>query len=372
MRLSNFRKIPNNKFTRNPLKKNSHLYKGRTLELNKMLSVMKKGGNISIIGERKIGKTSLLWNIEERLRENNFIPIYFDMMLTRPKTNKTFLTRLSRRIRETLSKESNKKINFELTTTTDDDEIYHKFRSDIYNYQKYLDDEHQIVIMIDEIEELKDFDEMFSFLRPFCAEDNKLLFILAGYDDLYIVTKDECSNFYNVFDVLQLKGISPDEEAISLIKSPLNNYNIKYEDEATDYILQLTGRNPFYLQEIQRMAIEILNNEKKNLISKDIYEKSECNFFNTPMIKNHFRDFWKKANEEQRLILSVLACKDDIPNKPRKVNDFLLNHKQVVISDTNYNFERLCHLSFVFKEKDGYSLSNQLLKKWIRENAPIE
>lgn len=264
-------------------------------------------------------------------------------------------------------------VNSTLNYSTTNNEIYDKFLIDIENYQKRLVDEKKIVIMIDEIENLKSFDAfdvMISFLKPLCSED-KLLFVFAGYDNLFELDKDLNVNLFGVFEGLQLKGISPDEGAISLINSPFKDFNIKYEDGAIDYLLRLTGRNPFYLQMIQKSAIEILNYEKRYSIFKNDYERAEHSFFSTPTIKAHFRDFWKKTNEEQRLLLSVLACKDDILNQPQVVREFLLNQEGVVISDINDNFERLCHLGFIYKEEGEYSLSSLLLKKWIRENAPI-
>lgn len=224
----------------------------------------------SLIGGRRLGKTSLLRELERKLKENLardgqsiVLPVYLDMNYEIIETREQFFTRIIERMFEVaqvafesaaleLNIEELNKIqhssNMKLT-------ILDSFVKTIQNLNRYLFGRNKglrIQVLIDESERISVQQwapEVFSNLNSILTNSplrELISIIMAGSSDFYSKVREPGSPLQMILQQRFLTSLS-DTEARFLINAPMNK--APTEDIITEIILQ-TGRHPFLIQYI--------------------------------------------------------------------------------------------------------------------------
>ena len=388
MNTDDFKEIKNPYPAPKPVK-DPRLFFGRTAEYIQIKKYLSENKSIALIGERKIGKTSLLWYLKRVLVTDGFVPIYIDLQGIQPRENAPFLRTLLNKIKEELLKfdkantniisDDLKKISLKINS---DESVYELFLRNLNCYESYLKRLREknvhvksFVIMIDEIELLKEFNDggLFSFLISIIEERDYGVFGVAGHDVLLNITKDESSPFFNMLENIQLKGISEDG-ARKLIHDPVADYGVTHDEQSVERILKLTGRNPYYIQVIcGEFLIQILNQERRYNVTFDDVEKAKSQFFeqgNKVGIQT-LDKMWKKANINQQLILSIIAEHSGYCTN-HDIDGYLDNADDDLRAEINQNLQRLSELGLLYNEGVRYFLPSELFQIWIKENNPTK
>jgi hypothetical protein len=385
MNTADFKEIKNPYPAPKPVK-DPRLFFGRTAKYTQIKKYLSENKSIALIGERKIGKTSLFWYLKRVLVNDGFVPIYIDLQGMLPRTNATFLRTLLDEIKKELLKfdEANiisadlQKISLEINRDESVSELFRRILNSYESCLKRLREKNvhvkSFVIMIDEIELLKEFNGggLFSFLRSIIEERDYVVFVVAGHDVLLNITKDESSPFFNMFKNIQLKGISEDG-AKKLIHDPVADYGVTHDEQSVERILKLTGRNPYYIQVIcGEFLIRILNQKRRYNVTFDDVEKAKSQFFE-PGIKvwlQTLEAMWKKANNiNQQLILSIIAEHSGCCTK-HDVDSYLDNAVDDLRGEINQNLRRLSELGLLYNEGERYFIPSELFQIWIKVNHP--
>ena len=66
-------------FHRGPIRQRDYFF-DRQHELGQALGLLRSLQNVALVGQRRIGKTSILLQLRRRLPESGFVPIYLDLM----------------------------------------------------------------------------------------------------------------------------------------------------------------------------------------------------------------------------------------------------------------------------------------------------
>ena len=222
---------------------------GRAREVKKIYSRLDapRPQSISIVGERRVGKSSLLNYIYQRRsrrahmeNHHSSIFVYMDFQQGRDLDVSKFIDILFGMFKYEKHKQvtaSSKEKSLDALK----DEIEH-----LNNNGK------RIVILMDEFESVTtnpNFDmQFFSFLR-FLANNYKVAFVTSSYNDLQQMCHDKDiadSPFFNIFSNLPLRPFSH-EEAVEVVCVPSKREGLPLEPFATE-ILALSGNFPMFIQ----------------------------------------------------------------------------------------------------------------------------
>lgn len=388
MNIEDFKEIKNPYPAPKPVKDPS-LFFGRAAEYAKIKKYLSEKKSIALIGERKIGKTSLFWYLERVLVNDGFVPIYIDLQSMMPRKNAIFLMTLSNKIKKGLLKlDKANIISADLQKNSleihMDESVYEFFLRNLDCYEsclKRLREKNKtvlvksFVIMIDEIELLKEFNDgsLFSFLRPIIEQKDYFVFVVAGHDVLLNITKGESSPFFNMFKNIQLKGISEDG-ARKLIQDPVADYGVNHDKQSVERILKLTGGNPYFIQVIcGEFLIQILNQDRRYNVTFDDVEKARSRFFElgNKVWLQTLNAMWIKANLNQQLILSIIAEHSGYCTK-HDIDSYLDNAVDDLRGEINQNLQRLSELGLLYNEGERYFVPSELFQIWIKENNPTK
>ncbi|MEN8221450.1 MAG: ATP-binding protein [Pseudomonadota bacterium] len=300
-----------------PLPGNSAVFYGRERELSGTLSVLgnqENPGNVSILGERRIGKSSLLNQIYQALAaEPNVVSIHTTMQNWSIDSQATFFSQLHQAISKALKIKSDSVAD------------YAGFRDFIRDYATKRGC--RFVLMIDGFEKMTNnafFDATFFSNMRALGERHEYQFgyVLSSEAPLYDICRQggiKESQFWNIFGRRYILGLLAKKEAEQLIQEPMrqvlgrNFWNIfvtyilgllaKKEAENTEIILNYAGYHPAFIQ--------IVASEYFNAPDKDAIEQT---------LRDYYQDLWKRRTQAERELLLKIA-RDEIPkNNARLTN----------------------------------------------------
>ncbi|HIE01026.1 MAG TPA: ATP-binding protein [Thiotrichaceae bacterium] len=274
------------------LRGNSAVFYGRGRELGGILGVLgnpEKPGSVSILGERRIGKSSLLNQIYQMLSAaDNVVTINTTMQNWRIDSQATFFTQLHQTISEALQIDSD---------SIDD---YSGFREFICDFAKKG---YRFVLMIDEFDKMTDnayFNaEFFSNMRALGERhEYQFAYVLSSYAPLSDICHDggiQESKFWNIFGTCHILGLLAKKEAEQLIQEPMRQ-TLERDFEQTTEILRYTGYHPAF---IQIVASEYWNAHYFDYAAdRDAIQQT---------LYNYYQDLWQHRSQTERELLLKIA-----------------------------------------------------------------
>ena len=203
------------------------LFFGRHAELDQIIERLKTMESVSIVGERRIGKSSLLYYIfktcEQRLGSDVTLA-YTDFRGV--KDEQSFFECLC----GGLGVDGNKQSDLERAVS-----------------------ERKIVYCFDEFEAVMKSPafspEFFNSLRGLAQDGNLALIVATQHSltDLCLTERIATSPFWNIFTPLYL-ALFTEEEAKQFVRSRFNAANVRISDDEISRVLRLAGRFTFFLQ----------------------------------------------------------------------------------------------------------------------------
>jgi hypothetical protein len=264
--------------------------------------------SVSIVGDTKIGKSSLLsYLAHEKIKQemltypDDYIFLYIPCRTDNQMTLGTFTGTIYR-------------MTLKYTEKSDDSSIQLE-----YNYFKrmveHLHKQNKKIILF-----LDDFNlitlnpafplEFFSFLRSL-ANNYNLAYITTSYEDLQklCISKDiEESPFFNIFTNMSLRGLDTNEIDSFFQNSDSEENNSIQENK--DYLIDLVGTGPYPLQ----MACHYLQKIKKEhgTFNQELKEQFETMLAKN--LSNYHQKLWDHMDDSYHSILSRLAFGAPIPD----------------------------------------------------------
>jgi len=259
--------------------------------------------SVSVVGERRIGKSSLINYISfpEIRRKmlpdpDNYVFIKMDLQERRNISLEEFFREL---ILLMLSS-----ADFSSTLTSD----FEGIRKAVVSHQKHG---RKIVILFDEFDVVTSNprfgEEFFSFFRSL-ANNYDLAFITSSGRDLQELchtSKVADSPFFNIFSTLNLSVFSA-EEAQQLIDIPSMKAGLPLEPY-TDRIIALAGYFPFYLQIACNAFFENLVLDGVDVDEEQVVESYR------EEVTPHFNYVWENLSADEREVLHRVRHGEEIP-----------------------------------------------------------
>ncbi len=329
-----------------PVKSYEH-FVGRRALVSKIYARIGAGRpqSVSIVGDARIGKSSLLWYLaHEHTRKqflsnpDDYIYLFISCRDLEPVTLENFTRRL-----------------FELSephALIKEETDHHIFN---YNYYKHLVESlhkqnKKIILFLD------DFNlitlnpafplEFFSFLRSL-ANNYNLAFVTTSYEDLQklCVSKDiEESPFFNIFTNMSLKGFEDPE--LDAYFNQICAVDHAYSADHKSYLIKLAGRFPYPL----RIACNQLNGNTVTHTPQDEQIKSQI----YEILQDHFQLVWERLDNAHKEVLKILAAGKRVPD----AQNYILRD----LNKKNY---------IILNEKTGAKIDGLLFQHFVSRRAGL-
>lgn len=328
---------------------------GRKKEFDDIVQAVTKTTkqDILIVGERRTGKTSLLNQINNSLK-NPFIPIYIVLNTSKNSTAEGILDIIFKQV---INKLFQQKILDQSKIQADNFEsldFIENIKHVITIARNNLPDI-RVVLLIDEADYLLQIKQNSSniiderpqhFLRAVLQSDigTYLRAVVAGTTELSTYVSKRSSPFFNHFKHSQLKPFD-DKETRDLIIEPAARLGYKYTEKAIQQIINLSGGQPYYCQAI---CYESFNNAlefKRQEITEDDVSVAKKKIIED-LFNGYESGFWQRFNEsEKKFVVSL------IKNRPSKnINEA--------------NIKRLLDWNIIDKSSGNYRFSSELIREW--------
>jgi hypothetical protein len=283
---------------------------GREAEINQILGLLKNGQSVSLIGPRRIGKSSLLLQLSTptirtlyRLEPANALFVMLDCqeLAGSPpeEVYELFLDGL-------LDSAQQAGLTLERDTHPGTYRTLDRVLNQIY--QKKL----SVVVMLDEFELLAANQHLtpyfFARLRGLTTKYG-LAFLTASQKPLFAITAEEeilSSPFFNIFVTLPL-GLFNEAESLTLIHERLARTDVVFSDALIRHLLFLVGTHPFFLQIGSYHAFNALTVDGlQESVSSDVnHSPSHIDGPIEVEAESHLSYLWQNLSSEEKHVLAI-------------------------------------------------------------------
>jgi len=342
-------------FHRGPIRQREY-FCGRADDIGQSLSLLRNGQNVSLVGQRRIGKTSLLFHITDPvvfeahgLHRGEHLFVYLDGTELGHLSPDEVLGFLLDQLAATLSAARG---SIELGRAPPDGLSYRAFREAIL---KVTESGLKPIYLFDEFESLAGNPYLgprfFSGLRALSSQFD-LSFVTASHESLlrltYANAETLSSPFFNTFANLHL-GLYTASEARRLVEILATHAGLDLPSQTIDHILELAGPHPMLLQVAAFHAVELWGEEGWQTDgAAPLLAEWQRRF----MLEAapHFEYYWRHLTEDERYALATL---------PLSQQD---EAQRVAI-------RRLEHACLIRRNEQGYVYLSPAFEEFVRRQS---
>jgi hypothetical protein len=316
-------------------------FQGREAEISQILALCRNGQSVSIVGPRRIGKSSLLLHLCRPAVQSQFgltpgevIFALVDCQELGGSPPEEVYEALLTSIIEAAGSIGLDSNNVQRPGT---------YRALDRVLNSFVDKGISVVVLLDEFELLAANERLtpyfFARLRGLTTKYG-LAFLTASQRPLFTITADEqilSSPFFNIFVSLSL-GLFSKSEAEELFACRLEGTGLTFDRQTIDYVLFLVGFHPFFLHIAGYHAFQALS---QNLVPESA---TGFDWLDEPVeieSVSHLEYLWGNLSEDERYCLAI----SEGP------------------VDTIRQLEQLCLLQ---PAEDGYTFTSEILRRFVR------
>jgi class 3 adenylate cyclase len=245
-------------FHRGAIKLTEHFY-GRTRETRRAMQLLRNGQSVSVVGPRKIGKTSLLLHLADRgvqaehgMGGDNYLFVYINGEVLGNLDKSDVYCVMLEEVNNCLADKGLDPVPGQNLAGRPDARTELQFRHFSQAIRHLTQRGLKIVYLLDEFEGLGTNrqlgEDFFSSLRSLTLHD--VAYVTASQDPLLDLTlrRDVLSSpFFNIFALLRL-GTFSRQEAVRFIERSSIEAGRPFSQRAIDFVLDFVGQHPFCLQ----------------------------------------------------------------------------------------------------------------------------
>jgi hypothetical protein len=330
-----------NPYSFGPVITNPTMFFGRESELETLYTRLRNMQSTSVVGLRRIGKSSLLYQLAQTLPDKlgrNFVPLYIDLQDARYRTAAAFV------------KEVTTALNEKVGGTLAVGDV-----TDMSSFSKMIDGLHSSgicpVLCLDEFEEFiqypHEFDDSFFEALRALGTSAKLAMVTTSRTSLADLIRAGrlTSPLPNIFSQIEL-GLLKSEEARALRRDPFARENITLSQENESLVKGLGGRHPYYLQMACHLLYEALSRPSGKPVEMAVREQ-----FNQEA-EQHFERLWIHLDIKEMTALKFVTGQAVLTNEAKRT------------------LERLARLGMVEKIKGNWYIFSSAFAKYVQE-CPI-
>lgn len=378
--MAEFKPIPNPYIVGNPIK-SREMFFGREDDFEFIKRKLEGGAKNYIIvlcGERRSGKTSILFQILMGQLGARFLPILVDMQTMAGVQNEgEFFQRVARDVVKALQLEELKLSDYDfLSSQASPYQVMEHMLDDI----RRLQPEKSILFLVDEYELVDSKIEegalsvnFVHFLSGILESERRVSFVFTGSQKI----EQRQNRYWNVLlgkSIYRNVSFLRKPDTLRLITEPVQEY-IRYDPAVVERIYRLTSGQPFYTQVVCQNLIDYLNVHQTGNVTPEILDAIVQEILENPLPQMIY--FWNNLTNNKKLVLSLMAeiltHPDEwiSPEDIRKVSSRKEYGIHASIQAINTTLENLFHSEIVAKTDDRYSFQVDLFRLWIKRDHSI-
>lgn len=284
---------------------------GREAESAQMLGLLRNGQSVSLIGPRRIGKSSLLLHLSnDSIREPFQLkpPHALFVMLDCQELAGSPPEEVYELLLDALL-DAAEQAGLQLATA-DQPGTYRALDRAL---QQVYQQGSSVVVILDEFELLAANQHLtpyfFARLRGLTTKYG-LAYLTASQRPLFAITAEEAvlsSPFFNIFVTMPL-GLFTEAEAQELFRQRLSRTSVEFPTELIHYLIRLVGLHPFFLHIGGYHAVQALINGDLNLTAGGHVDEIQMQRLDTPIeleAESHLGYLWQNLSPEDQHVLAI-------------------------------------------------------------------
>jgi hypothetical protein len=296
---------PNPFVVGNPIRGRSMFF-GRESEfelVRKRFQGQERGALLVFCGERRSGKTSILFQILDGRLGSDFVPVLIDMQSMAVDDEASFLEKIATEIREAAGLPAGS-VALELEAGENEADAFQQFVKRVLA----LLPGKKLILLFDEYELFENKIDA-GHLSP------DVLHVLASLMQLQAVfliftgsqhLEERKRDYWAILGKSLFRTISylEREDAVHLIRRPVEG-RVHYQGDAVERILRLTAGQPFYTQAVCQNLVDRLNSLRTNDADAERLSEVTRDLVENPLPQMIF--LWDGLEREDKLVFAVLA-----------------------------------------------------------------
>jgi outer membrane protein assembly factor BamB len=375
--------IPNPYTSGTPIRDREMFY-GRRNDIDTLrekLSSVTGNKVVVLSGQRRMGKTSLVYQLANELTRGPQVPVIIDLQGQAALQNMGQLfAGFARRVCDEMQQRKH------ITLDQPDREAFLSNPTD--SFDTFLADALQvlgnekIVFLLDEFEVLQEKidkgplnQDVLHYLRSLMQHRRGLNFLLVGAPGIRHVTEPLWSVFFNITIRHDLRKLET-SEAQALITEPVNRY-LEYDMLALERIHRLSGDLPYFIHILSEVLISYCNKKSKSYVTvNDINNVVDMTLEEQ---SSSIQWIWNQSSSPlEHFLLSVLAQDKDEDGRLFTLSDICAEfdaqgvpYEQDKVTNALQNLARE-DIVTEFRNGTQYKLPIGLVKEWLRKVKPPE
>jgi len=372
---------PNPYIVGNPIR-NENMFFGREDDFRYVQTKLEgapQGVVIVFCGERRTGKSSILYQILNGRLGQRFVPVFIDMQEMVVDGDRGFFNRIARLIAQALGSAGQEALGRHPFSAGNQNpyELFTEFVEECLHIVK----NQTLLLLVDEYELLetkvsdgKLNDEIFTYFAGLMEKHERLAFIFTGSRRLEERDKRYWGKMLSRAIYRKVSYLS-ENDTRRLIIEPVQD-RVIYHRNVIDAIVRLTSGQPFYTQVICQNIVDYLNENEKNLVLSSDLKLIVEEIFDHPLPQMIY--FWDSLNDDEKVTMSLLgeclgdsmsyASTKDLIRLIRR-NNYPVNLSEDTVHLTLEELFRTEVLSKSFE--DSYRFRVGLFRAWIRRSHSI-
>ena len=368
--------MPNPYIAGNPIR-SPELFFGREEDfrfIRNRLQGEQQGCIIVLRGERRTGKTSILYQILNGRLGDDFVPVFIDMQGMIVQNDAEFLSELSAAMSQAVPAGSTARDPLPKAADT------------YPGFGRFMDalmaglGRRRLVLLMDEYELIeakvnsgKLSAELFGYLDSLLIRHARLSYVFTGSKAL-----DFSKAWLPVLARSVYREISylARKDAEALVSAPLQG-KIRFARGAVSHLLRLTNGHPFFTQALCQSLVDVLNDMRTNLVDgHSIHETVKRLLENAPPQLYYI---WTTFTDPEKVVLSGLATLSKEPHSylsAERVEKLLQSlpgefPKSLNAPIIRMHLERLREKSMLDRDQIRYRFTMDLMRLWVQSEHNV-
>jgi len=348
---------------------------GRKNEVEIIIKTLMSGQSVALIAPRRFGKTSIMLEVIKKLNRKGYYTGMVDIftipdihqlalqitseVLSNKKLDKVFkkvVTNISELLRNIRLKNEIMDAEFILSFAGKEVNNWEQIANSLDYIDRFaIKNNKEFCFGFDEFGDIKKLDgnDITKLFRAKIQKQENSIYLFSGsyesvMNELFVTRK---SPFYRLVRIIE-PGFLEIKEAKSLIKKTFNRYDLSYNEDIVHEGVSFTKGHPYYLRLFMQEYIFIEENSGMTLSIKEIIN----NMFTTE--KNYIESVWDDLSSSKELKYSILKVIETNGNPYTGPTDHRFNLSR--------GLNQLKGMGQLFKEKNGYTLTDPLVEYFIK------
>lgn len=328
---------------------------------------------LALYGQRRIGKTSLLQQLVQRLpNEGAYLPFYFDLQGKEHWSLSEIVASLGNTVAADLVMQVPPNWKSEPAA------FRRRFLPQVFHH---LPDEQAIVLLVDEFDILDNStgervrSDFFLFLHDLRTLGPRLKFIFAigrRFDEL----SDPSLSFIKAIDSIHVSLLEADEtrQLVRLSNNELNR-SLLWPGQAVGRVAELTGGHPLFIQLLCEQVWRNAYRRSPQGSPLPIAHPEDVDNAAEPMLKSAnsaLEWVWRGLGPAERVIASAIAGVGSDPISESALFARLKNSGVEIRGELSEAPKKLRDWDVLEGSKEGYCFRVELLRRWIEKVKPLD